>query len=226
MNTGIQDAVNLGWKLALVATGRADPRLLDSYDAERGPVGRSVVRSTDRAFTVATSTNPLARLMRASVVPRLAPLAMRLPRARAYGFRAVAELDVDYRNSPAVTDVGPGLRGGPRAGDRLPDGTVTVNGHDMRLHDLLRNPGFHLLLYGRQAEWRSPAARDIASTYAGLLTVHQVTPTALLSPGQPGGIVHYLIRPDGHIAYRAAGTDLTGLREYLANSLRLSGDRR
>jgi 2-polyprenyl-6-methoxyphenol hydroxylase-like FAD-dependent oxidoreductase len=58
MNTGIQDAWNLGWKLALVGNGTARPELLDTYQAERRPVGRSVVRFTDRAFAIATSANP------------------------------------------------------------------------------------------------------------------------------------------------------------------------
>ncbi|MBX6724335.1 MAG: FAD-dependent monooxygenase, partial [Dactylosporangium sp.] len=62
MNTGIQDAVNLGWKVALVARGLTPARLLDSYDVERRPVGAMVVRATDRAFTVATSTAAPVRL--------------------------------------------------------------------------------------------------------------------------------------------------------------------
>jgi 2-polyprenyl-6-methoxyphenol hydroxylase-like FAD-dependent oxidoreductase len=73
MNTGIQDAWNLGWKLALVSRGVADEALLDTYDAERRPVGRFVVRFTDRAFTVATSTNPLVRALRTRLVPRVLP---------------------------------------------------------------------------------------------------------------------------------------------------------
>jgi 2-polyprenyl-6-methoxyphenol hydroxylase-like FAD-dependent oxidoreductase len=58
MNTGIQDAWNLGWKLWLVASGVAGDALLDSYQAERWPVGRFVLRFTDRAFRVSTSDNP------------------------------------------------------------------------------------------------------------------------------------------------------------------------
>src|SRR5918996_3764278 len=73
MNTGIQDAVNLGWKLALVTRGVARPALLDSYEPERAPVGRAVLRFTDRALTIATTTNPLLRLARTQVAPRLAP---------------------------------------------------------------------------------------------------------------------------------------------------------
>jgi 2-polyprenyl-6-methoxyphenol hydroxylase-like FAD-dependent oxidoreductase len=64
MNTGIQDAWNLGWKLALVGRGVAEEALLDTYDAERRPVGGLVVRFTDRAFSAATSTSPLVRTLR------------------------------------------------------------------------------------------------------------------------------------------------------------------
>ncbi len=61
MNTGIQDAVNLGWKLARVLHGTGDPALLDTYEPERAPVGKMVLRFTDRAFTMATSTNRVVR---------------------------------------------------------------------------------------------------------------------------------------------------------------------
>lgn len=57
MNTGIQDAANLGWKLASVVRGEKRDEFLDSYDAERRPVGETILRRTDRIFTYATSTN-------------------------------------------------------------------------------------------------------------------------------------------------------------------------
>ncbi len=67
MNTGIQDAWNLGWKLALVSRGSAFERLIESYDAERWPVGRALLRTTDRVFSTfirAMSAGPLASLAR------------------------------------------------------------------------------------------------------------------------------------------------------------------
>jgi 2-polyprenyl-6-methoxyphenol hydroxylase-like FAD-dependent oxidoreductase len=69
MNTGIQDAVNLGWKLAATLHGVTDPALLDTYEAERAPIGKMVLRFTDRAFTIATSTNPLVRFARTRLAP-------------------------------------------------------------------------------------------------------------------------------------------------------------
>jgi 2-polyprenyl-6-methoxyphenol hydroxylase-like FAD-dependent oxidoreductase len=84
MNTGIQDAVNLGWKLALVVAGRTGPALLDTYEQERAPVGRRVLRFTDRAFIAGTSTNALVRFVRVRIVPRLLPLAVRSRQARGW----------------------------------------------------------------------------------------------------------------------------------------------
>ncbi|HEY2949511.1 MAG TPA: FAD-dependent monooxygenase [Micromonosporaceae bacterium] len=224
MNTGIQDSWYLGWKLALVARGVADPALLDSYDAERAPVGRLVVRFTDRAFTIATSTNPVVGLVRRELVPRLAPLAGRLGPARARAFRTLAELDIAYRHSPAVQEGRPRPSGGPRAGDRLPTAPVVRDGATLSLQRELAGPGLHLLLCGQSAGWRTGRLERLAD----LLRVHLLSRTAepgvLHDPGgaalrglgvRADGCAHYLVRPDGYIGYRAAGTDLTSLVAYL-----------
>jgi 2-polyprenyl-6-methoxyphenol hydroxylase-like FAD-dependent oxidoreductase len=64
MNTGLQDAYNLAWKLALVVSGTAGPALLDSYEAERIPVARSLLSTTDRGFSLIVSDSRLAQLFR------------------------------------------------------------------------------------------------------------------------------------------------------------------
>jgi len=225
MNTGIQDDWNLGWKLALVARGLADEALLDSYHAERWPVGRLVLRFTDRAFTMATSSTPLARLVRTQLAPRLAPVALRFRRGRALGFRTISQLGIRYRGSPAVQEGRPSPRRGPRAGDRLPDGRLDWDGRPRWLHEALHAPGFHLLLCGPADAWDDGPLEAVRDRWAGLVTVHRLA----ASPG-PGVLhddgtllrrlgvrstAHYLVRPDGHVGYRGAGTDLDGLRGHL-----------
>src|SRR6185312_1631975 len=69
MNTGIGDAINLAWKLAAVLGGRADPVLLDSYEAERIPFARSLVRTTDRIFEGVVGRGPFSRLVRSVFFP-------------------------------------------------------------------------------------------------------------------------------------------------------------
>jgi 2-polyprenyl-6-methoxyphenol hydroxylase-like FAD-dependent oxidoreductase len=230
MNTGIQDAWNLGWKLALVARGLAAEALLDSYDAERRPVGRFVVRFTDRAFTVVTSANPLLRAVRIGLVPRMLPLAVRVDRALAYGFRTIAQLGIGYRRSPAVQEGRPAPRRGPKAGDRLPDARVARDGQECWLGEALAAPRFHLLLCGRPGDWDAGQLTAVRARYRDILTVHQLTREATRGAlhdldGQAfarlgvKAAAQYLLRPDGHIGYRCAGTDLDGFQRYLSRWL-------
>ena len=174
MNTGIQDAWNLGWKLALVTRGVADPALLDSYEAERYPIGRVVLRFTDRAFSIATSDSPLVRLMRAHVAPRVAPLMLRFGRRRAFGFRTVSQLGIHYRRSPAVEEGRPPLRRGPKAGDRLPDARIVHDGRACWLQEALSGPTFQLVLCGPTDSWDGGQLAALRERYAGLVAVHHL----------------------------------------------------
>jgi 2-polyprenyl-6-methoxyphenol hydroxylase-like FAD-dependent oxidoreductase len=232
MNTGIQDAVNLGWKLAQVLRGGTDPGLLDTYEAERGPVGTMVLRFTDRAFTIATSTNPVVRYARTRLAPAVIPLALKARTARAAAFRAVAQLDIRYRRSRLSLDGPNPPRHGPKAGDRLPDASIIHDGQPSTLHRALAGAGWHLVLCGPSDAWPAQTLTHLAERYPSLLTVHHLTgqnaPGALHDPhGQARrrlGLTtrhtaHYLVRPDGHIGYRAGGTDTTKLARYLSRWL-------
>ncbi len=228
MNTGVQDAVNLGWKLGLVTTGRASPQLLDTYETERAPVGRRVLRFTDRAFNAGTSTNPFVRLVRVRLVPRLLPAALRFRRARAAGLRTVSQLAIHYRHSRLSLDAVNPLRRGPKPGDRLPDARITLDGMAGTLHGAVSGPGFHALLGGSVGTWRSAAVAELAERFAGVLTVHYLTRDHI--PGvlydhtgeasrrlglRDSTPVLFVVRPDGHVAYRDRGADLAGVHAYL-----------
>jgi 2-polyprenyl-6-methoxyphenol hydroxylase-like FAD-dependent oxidoreductase len=230
MNTGIQEAWNLGWKLALVVKGVADEALLDTYEAERRPIGRFVLRFTDRATSIATSRSRLLRLVRTQIAPRLVPLVLRFSSGSAYGFRTLSQLGVHYRRSPAVREGEPALRGGPRAGDRLPDARIVRDEQPGWLQEALAAPTCHLLLCGQAGGWDSDDLAALVERYAGVLAVHR------LSPDAEPGVLHdvdgqaltrlgvdrtaqYLVRPDGHVGYRCGGTDLRGAERYLARWL-------
>jgi 2-polyprenyl-6-methoxyphenol hydroxylase-like FAD-dependent oxidoreductase len=224
MNTGIQDAANLAWKLAHTLRGVAHPDVLDTYHPERAPVGATVLRFTDRAFTIATSTNPLIRFARTRIAPALIPLLLRPRTVRGHAFRTVSQLAIRYRTS-ALSVNGPGPpRRGPKAGDRLPDAPIRHNGRATTLHDATSRPGWHLLLCGPAQPWTAPETAGIGDP----ITIHRLdaadTPGTLLDPdGQAhsrlglttGDLATYLIRPDGHVGYRSGGADLTGLHTYL-----------
>ena len=230
MNTGIQDAWNLGWKLALVARGAAKASLLDSYEGERWPVGRFLLRYTDRifgAFTRAMSAGRVATWAREVVVPRILPRVLGSPRLRRAAFRFVSELGIHYRWSPAVCEGDPRLRRGPRAGDRLPDARVTRDGHPTPLQRAIVGPYLGLVLCGDPAAWDALTVTTFASRHISLLRVTYLSQ----SPGEgvlvdPDGKTltmlgirdsgQYLIRPDGYIAFRCGGRDLGALERYLS----------
>jgi 2-polyprenyl-6-methoxyphenol hydroxylase-like FAD-dependent oxidoreductase len=226
MNTGIQDAWNLGWKLAQVSSGIARPELLDSYHLERWPIGRSVLRLSDRAFTVATSSSVIAGAVRTQLAPRLLPLVARSPRVRALAFRLISELAINYRRSPAVAEGDSPPRRGPRAGDRLPDARVAKNHRGYWLHEAVEAPMYHLLLCGPTEFWDEAEVKRFADRWSDVVTVHRLTrdPGADVLRDERGdalkrldadGGAQYLVRPDGHVAFRSGGSHLVGAGEYL-----------
>lgn len=227
MNTGIQDAVNLGWKLAHTLHGLAGAELLETYEPERAPVGRMVLRFTDRAFTIATSSNPAVRFARTRIAPALVPLALKAKTGRAYLFRTVSELGIRYRRSPLSVNGASPPRNGPTAGDRLPDATIVHDGRPSTLHQAVAATGWHLMLCGPTGAWPQEI-RQLGHLYRDALTAHhltgQETPGVLYDPDGTAfrrlGVSRrdsalYLVRPDGHIGFRAGGTDRTGLACYL-----------
>ncbi|GAA2452744.1 hypothetical protein GCM10010421_51970 [Streptomyces glaucus] len=202
MNTGIQDALNLGWKLALVCRGAAPEELLETYEAERAPVGRAVRRLTDLAFTFATGRGPAARFARTRLAPLLAPLVPRTAAVRRPVFRRVAELAVHYRRGPlATTGPRPPARG-PRAGDRLPD---LPRGLQART----AAPAWHLLLAGPPHRWPDARLAPVLDGRTDLIAVHR-----LGDRGPWPDTAHGLVRPDGYLGYVAGGADLAGLGAY------------
>ena len=125
LNTGMLDGHNLGWKLALVASGRAPDTLLDSYGAERGPVAEKVVGLTHALVHYGTMTHPVKRRVRDVVVPALGRSAAIQRRAA----RRISQVYVSY----------------PGAGQRMPDIAVRADGQATTLHQLLRG-GRHVLV--------------------------------------------------------------------------------
>jgi 3-(3-hydroxy-phenyl)propionate hydroxylase len=121
MNTGIQDAANLAWKLAAVADG-AGTELLDTYDEERGKVGEELLKTTSLGLLLATSANPIIEIVRDLLAPALTSLE---PVKHAMmGF--VSETAIHYRGSSIAADYGGD--GELRAGDRVPNPDVEYEG--------------------------------------------------------------------------------------------------
>jgi 2-polyprenyl-6-methoxyphenol hydroxylase-like FAD-dependent oxidoreductase len=207
MNTGMQDAFNLAWKLALVASGAARPSLLDSYDAERRPVAASTLTGTDLATKVVTLRNPVAREIRDHLAAFLSTLEVVQRRVMAQA----SEVAVEYRESPIVDEyrapvaratvgkrVGEGptlgdwmdFGGAPRPGDRAPDVAIDDK---TTLHSLLRHTKSTLLLFDGAAPTPEGYANlaDIAQRVRQRWAAHVepivVVPRGDRPPELPGG---------------------------------------
>src|SRR5258705_11909137 len=120
MNTGLQDAYHLGWKLALVISGEGREALLDSYESERIPVAQRLLGTTDRAFSLVVSDSGVAGLFRTRLIPKLLALALRLPRGQRIAFRTISQTGIAYPNSPPSETLPGRPAAAPRAGDRFP----------------------------------------------------------------------------------------------------------
>jgi 2-polyprenyl-6-methoxyphenol hydroxylase-like FAD-dependent oxidoreductase len=229
MNTGIQDSWNLGWKLAMVSQGMAKEEILESYQAERWPVGRTLLRATDRVFAAlerSVSRGSYAAALRRLIVRHVIARALSRRRIRSIAFHFVSQLGIRYANSPVVTEGTPQLRRGPRAGDRLPDARVRRGAKTTYLQEELLKPCMTLLLCGPVGAWNSDRLHGLEREFQGMLGLthlsrdggeralmdEQGTALALLGVENTA---QYLIRPDGHVAFRCAGTDLTGVENYL-----------
>ena len=239
MNTGIQDAWNLGWKLAMVSRGDADARLLDSYHAERWPVGRTLLRATDRVFGVfarAVTSRQSVMSLRRVMVRRVVAPALSSPRVRAFAFHFVSQLGIRYRKSPAVTEGEPRLSKGPRAGDRLPDARVLRDAQPAYLQQVLSSPHLHILLCGPVGAWRRVDVMKLGQSFPDVLAIHYLSRehsdgVLIDSTGEAFNRLGvdqsatYVIRPDGHVAFRCGGADLGGPGAYLAKWFPAGGPR-
>jgi 2-polyprenyl-6-methoxyphenol hydroxylase-like FAD-dependent oxidoreductase len=202
MNTGLQDAANLAWKLALVTAGRADAKLLDSYDDERRPVGRRLLQATGAMSQVILLRHPVADKLRDWTASLLTSLDVVQDKLRS----SLSELGIHYRSSPIVAEhrlsdwrgaLASWWDTGPRAGDRAPDaaGLRTADGKETRLFDLLRGSRHVLLVFVARADGGADqvAARArlerlvaLGERYRDVLDRYTILPPT----GQAAGLSH------------------------------------
>jgi 2-polyprenyl-6-methoxyphenol hydroxylase-like FAD-dependent oxidoreductase len=220
MNTGIQDAHNLAWKLALVAKGLAGPALLDSYEEERRPVAEEVLHAVEMQTKMATVRSRGGRALRDALL-RAASAVRLLDRKLA---PRISQLDVDYAGASGVK--GFGRR--PAAGRRLPDARLGPGAGETAF-PLLRDRGFNLVVLGGEID----AAEVAALVPPGLeLGLHEVArrqersrpglrdhdgALAELLPGAGPRLA--LVRPDGHLAASGGAADLGAILGHLGGEL-------
>lgn len=223
MNTGIQDMINLAWKLAFVIKGQADPKLLHTYSDDRIPVIRNVLTKTEGLTDVIGSENPVFR----SVFSHLAPWIVGTEFVQENSTERMSQLSLNYRDSPlSLSHL---ALGSLRAGDRVPNLEVQVVGGRgeaireptaARLFQLLDTDQFTLLFANlKDAETTHHSVQSSLSPWKGLLEICSIAPSANAEQpfkdifGSAPALI--LVRPDGYAAFTGADSSLDALAKYL-----------
>ncbi|MCO1658858.1 FAD-dependent monooxygenase [Pseudonocardia sp. S2-4] len=200
MLTGLGDAENLAWKLALVVRGRAGEALMDTYQAERRPLAMEVLRGTSAVTRINVAQSRVGRFLRDRVIAQL----FNQPWIQRWATYTTSQLWVSYRKGPLGSRFGRK----PRPGDRVDDlKCVRADGMQSRLHAEL---GGHwaMLLPKDGAEACAATVRHALGTYVVLLRqVDDSFPDEVL-----------LVRPDAHIAWRGRD-DAAALLRWLDSAL-------
>jgi 2-polyprenyl-6-methoxyphenol hydroxylase-like FAD-dependent oxidoreductase len=216
MNTGLQDAYNLAWKLALVIDGRANDSLLESYEIERMQVAHRLLSTTDRAFRMLVADNFLATVFRTRVVARIAAAAMKRAAARRIAFLTLSMIGISYPQSPLSRAVAKLPRKAPRPGDRFPWAHLAFDAHGARedLFARLDDTRFNLVVVGQGVP------TGIGRSADDLLRVHVAADTAdnarELERLGIEGPAFYLLRPDGHVGLAGTELDVAAIESWFA----------
>jgi 2-polyprenyl-6-methoxyphenol hydroxylase-like FAD-dependent oxidoreductase len=218
MNTGLQDAYNLAWKLAMVSKGEADATLLDSYEAERIPVAERLLHTSDRAFRFVVSDTWLAGLFRTRLLARIAAIAMRRERFQSLAFRTISQLGIRYRRSALSRTLPGSAQTGPQAGDRFPWLRLRLRdgGPIEDLFQALDDTRFSLIVT-EQTE-AAARARQLDDLVRTVVVPAEPANERALARVQISGPRFFLLRPDGHIGLAGTRLDPAAITAYFADA--------
>ena len=227
MNTALQDAFNLAWKLAFFIKGKAKEKVLDTYQAERRPLALRIIRYTDIAFNFMTAGSFLSGFFRMQLMPMLLPkLLIRFREnttIRNYLFTSVSGIGIKYRHSLlSGSSSGNFPVHSPRPGERLPYLAYPEDGKSSMLGDGWGSQSFHLLIFGNQ---KLPHPFQlVVEEFSDVLSLKFIAldsrTRALYDRLGMKDEGCYLVRPDGYIAWRSIGFNALSLGNYLQNILK------
>lgn len=240
MNTGLQDVANLAWKLALVIKGAAPTSLLETYHAERWPVGQKILHFTDKLFSGMSSQKNWATGLRNTMVPLFAKFISRYKYCRRNAFSFISQLGIRYHdNAFLVDDISKNAprkwRDGLTPGCRAPNALIRRN---FDVFNLLQGYCFHVLILSKKSLLKEEI-QTITKEFCNLpssiglpIKTHFISHALL---GEQSDIISaesnqvfevyglsknvtqalFLIRPDGYIAYRSNSIYINGLKKFL-----------
>jgi 2-polyprenyl-6-methoxyphenol hydroxylase-like FAD-dependent oxidoreductase len=241
MNTGIQDAFNLGFKLAHVILGNQPEKILNTYNQERKPVGHTLLKTTDRFFRAGISNNPFLRFARRY----LAFFFAKLNFVQKIALSVVSQTRINYKKSSLSFEKNLHTKKGIVAGYRIPDLEVSVAKKKLNLYDLLNTPNYLLLLFCRDSAKMANYLEEINGVLTNYKSTFQIA--VIIPAGQSQNIEAlienknkniilcedvttkgfdlfgvtqsrlYLVRPDGHVGMRCDRKIKDNLKTYLSS---------
>jgi 2-polyprenyl-6-methoxyphenol hydroxylase-like FAD-dependent oxidoreductase len=203
MNTGIQDAYNLAWKMALTLQGKVSDVVLDSYSIEREQNARNLLNTTDKIFDIMSGSNFFWNFLRLQIFPLIAGFVVKNTSYRKRIFPLLSQTGITYNNSPLtiksnVANI--------NAGVRMPY-FVFKNGKN--IFEFLKEPCFKILFFGDEAK----------ANFKNIIT-HSLVVTKFAFAEIPSSVFkaqknfYVLLRPDDHIAY--IGNDINICNKYFS----------
>jgi 2-polyprenyl-6-methoxyphenol hydroxylase-like FAD-dependent oxidoreductase len=243
LNTGIQDAANLGWKLAYYLKGKVNDEVLDSYELERRPVGNNVVKGVGMLTHLLQSEKPFSRFARRFLYTTIFDNSV----LRNKALNLLTQIDLDYKNSYFTGDFWiDGASSNPkakiRAGERIDDyELISIKEEEkLGLYELLRSPNFTLLVLSgdlhvkNNLEEIKELYREFYEPYSSWMNIHLILPEDLKVRKEKINFSAFedvknelhnqfgvkssaliLIRPDGYIAYRSCPIVIKKMKQYL-----------
>ena len=209
MNTGIQDAYNLAWKMALVLQDKADEKLLETYNEERLENAKHLLQTTDRMFEIAAGSEWLLEFVRIHVLPPLAKYILSFDWIKKSLFPLISQIGISYRHS-SLSRHASDENFNVKAGDRMPYFMID----EKNVYDFLREPRFHFLVF-------SDEKNDLEELFGKVekdehWIDYQQFPIAprireIFGTNKPFCLV---LRPDNHLAFVSERISYEELKSY------------
>lgn len=210
MNTGIQDAYNLAWKLAFVLQGKAQDSLLATYSEERLTNAKRLLQTTDQFFDVVASDRWYFRFFRDNILPSLAGFVTQFSAAKEFLFPMLSQIGLDYSDS-SLSQHQHDRKFEVKAGDRMP--YFLIDGEN--IYDRLREPKFHLLTFSDGQQDYEQVKLELETSCGGWLDFHVIPLSArvveIFGSHQPFNV---LLRPDNYIALLCLDYSQDDLKAY------------
>lgn len=229
MNTGLQDAYNLAWKLAGVVNNQYKESILETYAIERMPVAKNLLSTTDKIFSIIMTDSWYMQLFKKWIFPPVLKFVWSKKNIRAEIFKLVSQIGINYRDSSLNLHLSNATK--IKAGDRLPYLKIfdEKKEEETDLHKWCSKPGFTLIVFGKFDElFLFTIARWITAKYPNLLNFFYLPPSGKnldvfnafeVSPHLQKAII---IRPDMYIGFINDRVDMVLMDNYLKNVIGVS----